>query len=154
MSRMKTLTLYVLAIIGFFLFSELLINASLESEYTKIGRRDEISQVVITQAEATRVNGRIKGSVINSEENPINGKYLKFDFYSSRDVLKGTKYIDISGLQQNQLQEIEMHFKLEGVSYYTISVVDEKTEKEIELLPQDLNKTQIVIATFLALIVL
>ena len=35
MSRMKTLTLYVLAIIGFFLFSELLINASLESEYTK-----------------------------------------------------------------------------------------------------------------------
>lgn len=154
MSRMKTLTLYVLAIIGFFLFSELLINASLESEYTKIWRRDEISQVVITQAEATRVNGRIKGSVINSEENPINGKYLKFDFYSSRDVLKGTKYIDISGLQQNQLQEIEMHFKLEGVSYYTISVVDEKTEKEIELLPQDLNKTQIVIATFLALIVL
>ena len=154
MSRMKTLTLYVLAIIGFFLFSELLINASLESEYTKIGRRDEISQVVITQAEATRVNGRIKGSVINSEENPINGKYLKFDFYSSRDVLKGTKYIDISGLQQNELQEIEMHFKLEGVSYYTISVVDEKTEKEIELLPQDLNKTQIVIATFLALIVL
>ena len=151
---MKTLTLYVLAIIGFFLFSELLINASLESEYTKIWRRDEISQVVITQAEATRVNGRIKGSVINSEENPINGKYLKFDFYSSRDVLKGTKYIDISGLQQNQLQEIEMHFKLEGVSYYTISVVDEKTEKEIELLPQDLNKTQIVIATFLALIVL
>lgn len=154
MSRMKTLTLYVLAIIGFFLFSELLINASLESEYTKIGRRDEISQVVITQAEATRVNGRIKGSVINSEENPINGKYLKFDFYSSRDVLKGTKYIDISGLQQNELQEIEMHFKLEGVSYYTISIVDEKTEKEIELLPQDLNKTQIVIATFLALIVL
>lgn len=154
MSRMKTLTLYVLAIIGFFLFSELLINASLESEYTKIGRRDEISQVVITQAEATRVNGRIKGSVINPEENPINGKYLKFDFYSSRDVLKGTKYIDISELQQNQLQEIEMHFKLEGVSYYTISVVDEKTEKEIELLPQDLNKTQIVIATFLALIIL
>lgn len=154
MSRMKTLTLYVLAIVGFFLFSELLINASLESEYTKIGRRDEISQVVITQAEATRVNGRIKGSVINPEENPINGKYLKFDFYSSRDVLKGTKYIDISGLQQNELQEIEMHFKLEGVSYYTISVVDEKTEKEIELLPQDLNKTQIVIATFLALIVL
>ena len=139
MSRMKTLTLYVLAIIGFFLFSELLINASLESEYTKIGRRDEISQVVITQAEATRVNGRIKGSVINPEENPINGKYLKFDFYSSRDVLKGTKYIDISGLQQNELQEIEMHFKLEGVSYYTISIVDEKTEKEIELLPQDLN---------------
>ena len=90
---MKTLCLYVLAIIGFFLFSELLINASLESEYRKIGRKDDLSQVVITQAEATRVNGRIKGSVVNPEDNELTGKYLKFDFYSARDVLKGTKYI-------------------------------------------------------------
>ena len=134
---MKTLCLYVLAIIGFFLFSELLINASLESEYRKIGRKDDLSQVVITQAEATRVNGRIK-----------------FDFYSARDVLKGTKYIDVSELQKNGIQEIEMHFKLENVDYYTVSVVNEKTEKDMELLPQDLNKTQIVLATILTLIII
>ena len=144
MSRMKTLCLYVLAIIGFFLFSELLINASLESEYRKIGRKDDLSQVVITQAEATRVNGRIKGSVVNPEDNELTGKYLKFDFYSARDVLKGTKYIDV----------LEMHFKLENVDYYTVSVVNEKTEKDMELLPQDLNKTQIVLATILTLIII
>ena len=144
MSRMKTLCLYVLAIIGFFLFSELLINASLESEYRKIGRKDDLSQVVITQAEATRVNGRIKGSVVNPEDNELTGKYLKFDFYSARDVLKGTKYIDV----------LEMHSKLENVDYYTGSVVNEKTEKDMELLPQDLNKTQIVLATILTLIII
>ena len=144
MSRMKTLCLYVLAIIGFFLFSELLINASLESEYRKIGRKDDLSQVVITQAEATRVNGRIKGSVVNPEDNELTGKYLKFDFYSARDVLKGTKYIDV----------LEMHSKLENVDYYTVSVVNEKTEKDMELLPQDLNKTQIVLATILTLIII
>ena len=154
MSRMKTFFKYAMWIILFFIFSEIMININLKTTYRNIGRKDNLNQVTIYQAQATNVNGRIKGSVINPEENPINGKYLKFDFYSSRDVLKGTKYIDISGLQQNELQEIEMHFKLEGVSYYTISIVDEKTEKEIELLPQDLNKTQIVIATFLALIVL
>ena len=126
---MKTLCLYVLAIIGFFLFSELLINASLESEYRKIGRKDDLSQVVITQAEATRVNGRIKGSVVNPEDNELTGKYLKFDFYSARDVLK-------------------------NVDYYTVSVVNEKTEKDMELLPQDLNKTQIVLATILTLIII
>lgn len=153
MKRMKTFLIYILAIIGFFLFSELLINASLESEYKKLGRRDDINQVVITQAESTMVNGRIKGIVVNSEEAPLNGKYLKFDFYSSRDILKGTKYIDISQLDKNQIQNIEMHFKLENVSYYKVSIVNEKTEQEIKLLPQDLNKTQIALATFLALIV-
>ena len=152
MSRVKTLILYVLAIIGFFLFSELLINASLESEYKPIGRKDNINQVIITQAEATKVNGRIKGKIINPEDNSLSGKYLKFDFYSARDVLKGTKYIDVSQLQTNQIEEIEMHFKLEDINYYTVSFADEKTETEIKLLPQDLNRTQIKIATFLALI--
>ncbi len=152
MSRVKTLILYVLAIIGFFLFSELLINASLESEYKQIGRKDNINQVIITQAEATKVNGRIKGKIINPEDNSLSGKYLKFDFYSARDVLKGTKYIDVSQLQTNQIEEIEMHFKLEDINYYTVSFADEKTETEIKLLPQDLNRTQIKIATFLALI--
>ena len=155
MDRIKTFAKYAIWLILFWLLSDALIYYGINSTYKDIKMKSEMpNQISIENAEATKVNGRIKGSVINPEENPINGKYLKFDFYSSRDVLKGTKYIDISGLQQNELQEIEMHFKLEGVSYYTISVVDEKTEKEIELLPQDLNKTQIVIATFLALIVL
>ena len=153
MSRMKTLTLYVLAIVGFFLFSELLINASLESTYKEIGRRDNISQVAISQAEATIVNGRLKGTITNPEDNPINGKYLKVDFYSARDVLMGTKYIDVSNLQVNQTQEIEMYFKLENINYYNISVTDEKTEKEIELLPKDLTKPEIIMGTILTLLI-
>ena len=63
-------------------------------------------------------------------------------------------YIDVSELQKNGIQEIEMHFKLENVDYYTVSVVNEKTEKDMELLPQDLNKTQIVLATILTLIII
>ena len=129
MSRMKTLTLYVLAIIGFFLFSELLINASLESEYTKIGRRDEISQVVITQAEATRVNGRIKGSVINPEENPINGKYLKFDFYSERGVKVGTKYLKVDTLGESTEKEYKVQFRFDNVKYFTVNLA---TQEEVD----------------------
>ena len=153
MSRMKTLTLYVLAIVGFFLFSELLINVSLESTYKKMGRRDNISQVVIGQAEATIVNGRLKGTITNPEDNPINGKYLKVDFYSARDVLMGTKYVDVSNLKVNQTQELEMFFKLENVSYYNISVTDEKTEKEIELLPKDLTRPEIILGTILIMLI-
>lgn len=160
MKRVKTLALYSLAIIGFFLLSELLINANLESQYRKIGRKDNINQIIINQAEATKVNGRIKGTIKNSKENPINGKYLKFDFYTSRDVKMGTKYIDIQDLKINENdnaeknKEIEMYFKLENVSYYDISVVDEKTEKEIELLPHDLTQTEIIVGTIFTMLIL
>lgn len=154
MSRMKTIFLYVLGLVAFFIFSELMININLESSYQKLGRKDNLSQVSIYQAEATIVNGRIKGTIINPEINQLNGKYLRFDFYSSRDVLKGTKYIDISNLGVNQKQELEMHFKLEDVDYYNISVVNEKEEKEVELLPNDLTRREILVGTIFTLLII
>lgn len=154
MSRMKTLILYALAVVAAYFLTQLLINVSIESTYKTIQRKDEIKQVVITQAEATIANGRIKGIIVNSEENPINGKYVRIDFYSERDVLMGTKYIDISTLGMNQVQNIEMYFKLENVSYYEVSIADEKTELEIELLPNDLTKSEVILATFMVLLIL
>ena len=150
---MKTLTLYVLAIIGFFLFSELLINASLESEYTKIGRRDEISQVVITQAEATRVNGRIKGTIKNSDKDYLTGKYLKIDLYSKRNVLVGKKYIDITTTQNNTTQDFSMYFELKDVTSYEVSIVDHKEEGEIELIPKEMTKPEIIVLTAMTLLI-
>ena len=152
MKRMKTLCLYVLAIVVAYVVSQFLINVCLESTYKTIQRKDNVSQVIITQAEATIVNGRIKGEIVNPEENPINGKYVRFDFYSKRDVLMGTKYIDISSLEINHMQEIEMYFKLENVEYYNVSITDEKTESEITLLPRDLSKAEILLGAFVILL--
>ena len=75
-----------------------------------------MSQVSIYQAEATAVNGRIKGIVTNQEENPLNAKYLRVDLYSPRDVLMGTIYTDVSNLEINEKQEITMYFKLENIN--------------------------------------
>lgn len=156
MDRIKTFIKYGLAIIGGILLSELLINASLESQYRKLERRDNISQVIIQEAQATMVNARIKGKIENPEERPLEGKYLKFDFYSTRDVYMGTQYIDISNLEKNQTQDIEMYFRIERASYYQISMVDEKPEssKELDLLPKDLTKPEIIIGTIMALLIL
>ena len=75
-------------------------NIDLVSNTTSlVGRKDNLSQITIYQAEATIVNGRIKGTIENPEEKPLSAKYLRFDFYSPRDVLMGTKYIDISNLE-------------------------------------------------------
>ena len=101
MDRLKTILLYSVGLVAFIIFSNFIINVNLESSYQKLGRKDNLSQITIYQAEATIVNGRIKGIIENPEEKPLGAKYLRFDFYSPRDVLMGTKYIDISNLEVN-----------------------------------------------------
>ena len=136
MSRLKTLLMYALWVVLFIIFSEFLINVSLNSSYKPIERKDNISQVNVYQAEATLVNGRIRGLITNSETDNISNKYLEFDFYSERDMYLGKKIININELQPNETQNFEILFKLQDVDYYTVSVLDEKPEgEEIEILP-------------------
>lgn len=153
MEKMQHFVKYILWIIGFFILSEFLINVGLNSSYKTIERKkDEISQVVMYQAEATKVNGRIKGIINNNEENKINEKYVKLDFYSKRDVNLGSKYIEVD----NSKEQIpfEVYFKLNDVSYYTVSLVNEKEKSaEIEFIPKDLNRSDIVIATIIAMLI-
>ena len=129
MSRIKRLLTYVIAIIAFMFFSEFLINMNLRSSYYNLERQDNISQVLIKQAKATKQGGEITGKIINPEENKLNGKYLKIDFYSDSNVLMGTKYIDISKLQTNKMQDLNLTYKIENTKYYSISVVDEMSTK-------------------------
>ena len=61
MDRLKTILLYSVGLVAFIIFSNFIINVNLESSYQKLGRKDNLSQITIYQAEATIVNGRIKG---------------------------------------------------------------------------------------------
>ena len=154
MSRVKTLLMYALWIVLFIVFSEFLINVGLNSTYKKIERRDNVAQVNIYQAEATLVNGRIRGLITNSETDNISNKYLEFDFYSERDVYLGKKIINVNELQPGETQNFEILFKLEDVKYYTVSVLDERPEgEEIEILPEGWTTTDIIIATALTLLI-
>lgn len=148
MSRMKTFLIYTLLVIGFFIFSELLINVSLETTYSNLGRKDNLEQVTIYQAQATKVNGRIKGTIFNDENNKITERYLKIDLYSERDVLLGSKYIDLLGIRDNETRELEVYFKLQDVDYYEMKFVEEKdSEEEIPSLLKDLTKEEILVTT-------
>ena len=154
MSRLKTLLMYALWVVLFIIFSEFLINVSLNSSYKPIERKDNISQVNVYQAEATLVNGRIRGLITNSETDNISNKYLEFDFYSERDMYLGKKIININELQPNETQNFEILFKLEDVDYYTVSVLDEKPEgEEIEILPDGWTTGEIVVATVFTLLI-
>ena len=154
MKRMKTLCLYVLAIVVAYVVSQFLINVCLESTYKTIQRKDNVSQVIITQAEATIVNGRIKGEIVNPEENPINGKYVRFDFYSKRDVFLGRRYIEVKDLAQNGTMSFEVFFKLKEVGSYEVVIADKKEPAdEIEWVPKDWTKGEIIAATIVTLLI-
>ncbi len=154
MDRMKTFLKYILAIIIFFFFSNFLIYMSLETTYKNIGRKDNLQQVTIYQAQATKVNGRIKGTIYNDANNKITDRYLKIDLYSERGNLLGTKYIDLLGIRENETRNLEVYFKIQDVDYYEISFTEEKEEQEeLPEMVKDLTKEQVVWGTFLTFLI-
>ena len=125
MDQMKKYFLYIVLLILLAIFTTFLIEVGLNSTYNKMQNSgSNLAYVTIFQAEATPVNGRIRGIIKYDDENQIEGKYLKFDFYSDRNVNMGTKYIEID--KTNTEQPFELMFRLNNVTNYKMSVVNEK----------------------------
>ena len=130
MSRLKTFAKYAIWIILFWILSDILIYYGVNSTYKNLKIKNEIpSQVTIKNAEATKVNGRIKGAIANKEDSDMSGKYLKIDLYSDNGNLLATEYEEIGNLRTNEVKNFETYFKMQDVKEYDISVVDEKTEE-------------------------
>lgn len=159
MDKMKKFLIYAILLAVFFVFSDFIINVGLNSSYKNMQSKNNIEQVQIKQAQATLINGRIKGTIYNSSPEALNGKYLKIDIYSERDVLLGSKYYDIPNFIENRAHDFEVYFKAQYAKYYELSIVDEKLEEDldledIEFIPKDLNKPEIWVATFFTMLIL
>lgn len=153
MDRLKTFLKYIIWIALFFIFSNVMINFCLETSYKDIERKDEIKQVSISQAQATKVNGRIKGTIFNDVSNKITNKYVRIDLFSKRGVNLGSKYIDVSSMRDNETKYFEEFFKLENVEYYKVVLTDEKVEGELPQMLKDLTKEQVIFATLLTYLI-
>ena len=153
MDRMKTFFKYAIWIILFYIFSNILIYLNLETTYQNIGRKDNLPQVTVYQAQATKINGRIKGSIYNGSEHKITNKYLRIDLYSERDVFLGSKYIDVSTMRDDETRNFEEYFKVQDVDYYEMKFVDEKEEGELPEMLKDLTREQVVWGTFLTFLI-
>ena len=149
MDRMKTLAKYVIWLVLFYIFSNLMIYLNIESTYQNIGRKDNLPQVTVYQAQATKVNGRIKGSIYNSEAHKI----TRIDLYSERDVFLGSEYIDVSTMRDSETRNFEEYFKVQDVDYYEMKFVDEKEEGELPEMLKDLTKEQVIWGTFLTFLI-
>ena len=154
MERLKKFLLYIIIILAFFAFSDLLINIGLNTTYKKIDGKNNIEQIDITRAEATLVNGRIFGKLNTPMTAELYKKYIKMDLYSDNNVLLGTKYIEMKSLATNN-NSFETYFKFQNVKRYEITLVDEKAEeKSGELFDIKLSQTEILLGVIVALLVI
>lgn len=129
MSTVKQFAKYVIWIILFWILSDILIYYGLNSTYKDIENKGvNISQVTVSAAEATKVNGRIIGKITNTEESNFKGKYLKINLYAESGNLLATEYVEIGNLRANEVKSFESYFKMQDVKSYDINIVDEKEE--------------------------
>lgn len=154
MSTIKSFLKYALLIIVFAILSELLISASLQSSYKDIKRKDNTSQVTISQAQATSVNGKIKGTIVDDRKDNLTGKYVKITLYSKRDNEVGKKYIPIETTDVNKTQDFSLYFEKQDVTSYDISIVNEKEGGELELIPEEMTRAQIFVATLFTIMLI
>lgn len=129
MSTVKKFAKYVIWIILFWILSDILIYYGLNSTYKDIENKgDNISNITVSEAEATKVNGRIIGKITNTEESNLNGKYLKINLYAESGNLLATEYVDVGNLRTNEVKSFESYFKMQDVKSYDINIVDKKEE--------------------------
>lgn len=151
MSRMKTFLKYVIWLVLFFILSEFLINVGLNSSYKVMTRLDDTKEVEISDAESTLVNGKIKGTIKNSPDDYLTGKYVQIEFYSKRNVMTGKKYIEINTTEATTTQDFSAYFELKDITSYKISIVDKREGEEIKLITSEWSKAEILTATVFTL---
>lgn len=148
MDRIKTFAKYAIWFILFWILSDILIYFGINSTYKDIEKKSEISsQITVNNAEATKVNGRINGTVKNNDENDLSGKFLKVDLYAESGNLLGTNYLQIGSLGVVETKSFETYFKIQDVKSYDISIVDEKSTEDYssdKFMTEDMSKIAII----------
>ena len=151
MDKMKKFLLYAILIGLFFVFSNFLIEVGINTTYKDLKGKNNIEQIEITNAEATLVNGRISGKLNTEMTKELYSKYIKIDIYSPRDVLLGTKYIEMKELVGNN-NEFETYFKLQDARRYEVSLVEHKdAATNEELFDIQLSGFQIMVGVMITL---
>lgn len=136
MDRLKTFRKYFLWIVGLWIFSTICIYVGLNGTYKDIELKEEISsQTTIRLAQATSVNGRILGEITSTDENNLEGKYIKVQIYSKKGNHLATKYLKIENTVIDEAKKFAVYFTADNVGYYTVDIVEnaEKEQEEAEL---------------------
>ena len=125
MKRLKTFFIYFLLVVGFFIFSQIVIALSIHTSYSYKSYEIKTPIPMTVDVQATSVNGYVKGKVINNTTEAIQNKFIKIECYSKNNVLLGTKYIEIENINTKETLEYEMKFNYNRVEKVVLDIVNE-----------------------------
>ena len=132
MSTQKKFLIYLILIIVFFIFSQIMIAYALHTTYKNKDTDVKTKYITDVEVKASSIDGYATGKVKNDEANTLQNKYIKVETYSKHDVLMGTKYIKIDDINANEEKEFEVHFNFKKVEKTIIDIVEEKDVEEVE----------------------
>ena len=101
------------------------VNSMYES-ITNYEIQAETPTVTVSEAKCTNVNGYVKGTVTNPIPVKIEGKYIKFTFYTENGVDIGTEYVEIGTLKPQETKTYEAKFRYPNVERFVITITDSK----------------------------
>lgn len=133
MKRMKTFGMYLLWFVLLYMFVTVSAYGYIEASYKGIDGiiiKDDKMLITIDEAEATIVNGQIKGQIKNISQEDIGTKYIKIDLISKKGTLILTKYIEVDGLKAGEQKEFNLMFRAENIVKYQAQITDEAELKE------------------------
>lgn len=131
MDRMKTFFMYVLIIVLVYVLSNVLINVFIKISYNDIEKYEvTITEpyINITEAKASKRDGKIKGFIKNNTNSVIENKFIKFSMLSEYNNVLGEKYVRIDKLEKDELKNFEVKFDYKEVKTFTVEIVDTKPE--------------------------
>lgn len=155
MARMKTFFIYLLIVVAFFIFSQIMIYIAINTTYEYKNIQIKNSSIKEPELQATSINGFAKCKIKNETENEMANQYIKIECYSKHDVLMGTKYMEIGRIKAKEEKQFEVRFNYNKVDRAIIDIVDRETLEEKQVPEEEkISDPERGLATMIAALIL
>lgn len=160
MKRMQTFLTYALIIIGFYFFSNFLIDFGISSSYKdveqdkiKIEQSNNGFEIEVDKANSNRRQAYFTGTVKNNSDKVIEKQYVKVDSYFKGKLMQ-EKYLAFENMQPGEERKFKLLYSLGQIDEFRVSYVDEipsnRTiiDKAIDKAVEVFNKAKAFVSKF------
>ena len=160
MKRMQTFLTYALIIIGFYFFSNFLIDFGISSSYKDV-EQDKIKmeqsnngfEIEVDKANSNRRQAYFTGTVKNNSDKVIEKQYVKVDSYFKVKLMQ-EKYLAFENMQPGEERKFKLLYSLGQIDEFRVSYVDEIpsnrtiVDKAIDKAVEVFNKAKAFVSKF------
>lgn len=160
MKRMQTFLTYALIIIGFYFFSNFLIDFGISSSYKDV-EQDKIKmeqsnngfEIEVDKANSNRRQAYFTGKVKNNSDKVIEKQYVKVDSYFKGKLMQ-EKYLAFENMQPGEERKFKLLYSLGQIDEFRVSYVDEIpsnrtiVDKAIDKAVEVFNKAKAFVSKF------